>query len=362
MLEKNAQDLYSLLPPPTPSQSPTASPATSRGSRAFSKIKLGLIASVLAISTVWAYSRLAGGCHHGAALMFGGGGNELEDDALEVGDYAGLNLGLSERLGYTLVKDIPSENIPGRGKNGVQKGDGDDKRLIVVGDIHGMFDEFQSLLDKVSYDSERDYLILAGDIISKGPDSLAVLDLARKIGAHCVRGNHEDKILLHYHNIQRRKRGHHRAVERKLAKSLSKKQAKWLDACPLVVRAKKVPGLGQYYIVHAGLVHGIGLESQDPLAIMTMRSLNHHLVPSPKQTGMHWAKYWNKMERKKTHDHTTVVYGHYAAEGLDIHHYTKGLDSNCVRGGKLSAYILEANKDGRVGEDVVSVRCRAYLD
>ena len=168
----------------------------------------------------------------------------------------------------------------------------------------------QSLLNKVSYDSESDYLVLAGDIISKGPDSLAVLDLARKIGAHCVRGNHEDRILLHYHDIQRRKRKHHRAseaepeslpereeeeegeeggedaedaeeeefgsmelevdekgvpgmsVERKLAKSLSKKQAEWLDACPLVVRAEKIPGLGQYYIVHAGLVHGIELKGQ----------------------------------------------------------------------------------------------------
>jgi hypothetical protein len=176
----------------------------------------------------------------------------------------------------------------------------------------------KSLLDKVSFNPESDYLVLAGDIISKGPDSLTVLDLARKIGAHCVRGNHEDRILLHYHDIQRRKRKHHKAleaeleslpepgegkedddqeecdgdgdgdddgaaeeegfgnmeleagekespslsVERRLAKSLSKKQAEWLDACPLVVRARKVPGLGQYYIVHAGLVHGIDLESQ----------------------------------------------------------------------------------------------------
>ncbi|CUS09414.1 unnamed protein product [Tuber aestivum] len=378
-----------LLPPPTIPQSPTASSAASRSSRTFSKIKFGLLAGVLAVSTVWAYSRLVGGCNHGGALRFGS--DEWEDD------YTGVSEGMSGRLGYTLVKDIPTGSIPGRGKRGVKKGEGDDKRLIIVGDIHGMFDEFRGLLDKISYDSDSDYLVLAGDIISKGPDSLAVLDLARKIGAHCVRGNHEDRILLHYHDIQRRKRKHHRAsevepesppeseeededefgnmelevgekesrslnVERKLAKSLSKKQAEWLDACPLVVRAEKVPGLGRYYIVHAGLVHGIELKSQDPLAIMTMRTLNRHLAPSPKQGGMHWAKYWNKMERRKAHGHTTVVYGHYAAEGLDIRRHTKGLDSNCVRGGRLSAYILEANKGGRVEEDIVSVKCRNYLD
>ncbi|KAG0126464.1 Metallo-dependent phosphatase-like protein [Tuber indicum] len=396
MAQKTTHDLLPLLPPPTTSQSPTVAPGASRSSRAFSKIKFGLLAGVLAISTFWAYSCSVGGCNRGGAPVFGG--DEWEDD------YAGVNEGISGRLGYTLVKDIPAESIPGRGKRGVKKGEGDDKRLIIVGDIHGMFDEFQSLLDKVSYDSESDYLVLAGDIISKGPDSLAVLDFARKIGAHCVRGNHEDRILLHYHDIQRRKRKHHLAsedepepeeeegedgeeeegegeegefgnmelgvgekessslnMERKLAKSLSKKQVEWLDACPLVVRAEKVPGLGQYYIVHAGLVHGIGLGSQDPVAIMTMRTLNHHLVPSPKQNGMHWAKYWNKMERRETHGHTTVVYGHYAAEGLDIRRYTKGLDSGCIRGRRLSAYILKANKGGRVEEDIVSVKCREHL-
>ena len=71
--------------------------------------------------------------------MFGSG--EWGDDLLDVEDYGGINEGMSGRLGYTLVEDIPAENIPGRGKRGVKKGEGDDKRLIVVGDIHGMFDE-----------------------------------------------------------------------------------------------------------------------------------------------------------------------------------------------------------------------------
>lgn len=71
--------------------------------------------------------------------MFEGG--ERGDDLLNVEDYGGMNEGMSERLGYTLVKDIPAEDLPGRRKKGVKKGEGDDKRLIVVGDIHGMFDE-----------------------------------------------------------------------------------------------------------------------------------------------------------------------------------------------------------------------------
>jgi len=69
------------------------------------------------------------------------GSSEWGEDLLDVEDYGGMNEGMSGRLGYTLVEDIPAENIPGHGKKGVKKGEGDDKRLIVVGDIHGMFDE-----------------------------------------------------------------------------------------------------------------------------------------------------------------------------------------------------------------------------
>lgn len=49
-------------------------------------------------------------------------------------------------------------------------------------------------------------------------------------------------------------------------------------------------------------------------------------------------------------------YGHYAAKGLDIRKYSKGLDSNCVRGGRLSAFVI-----GRKKEELVSVGCRAFL-
>lgn len=49
-------------------------------------------------------------------------------------------------------------------------------------------------------------------------------------------------------------------------------------------------------------------------------------------------------------------YGHYAAKGLDIRKYSKGLDSNCVRGGRLSAYVI-----GKEKEELVSVGCRNIL-
>ena len=60
----------------------------------------------------------------------------------------------------------------------------------------------------------------------------------------------------------------------------------------------------------------------------------------------------------------TVVYGHYAAMGLDIRKWTKGLDSNCVRGGRLSALVVEKRgkrEKREVEMEVVSVKCSEYV-
>lgn len=75
-----------------------------------------------------------------------------------------------------------------------------------------------------------------------------------------------------------------------------------------------------------------------------------------------------KQEDEEREQGTTVVYGHYAAKGLDLRKWTKGLDSNCVRGGALSALIVESKRGKEKGDkgdvemEVVSVKCKKYVD
>jgi len=54
---------------------------------------------------------------------------------------------------------------------------------------------------------------------------------------------------------------------------------------------------------------------------------------------------------------TTVIYGHDSHSGLSIRTYTKGLDSGCVKGGKLTALVIQNGGKQRI----VQVRCRNYL-
>lgn len=53
------------------------------------------------------------------------------------------------------------------------------RRLIVISDIHGNLELFQKLLQKVNF-TERDCLIINGDLCEKGNNSLKVVDYVRK--------------------------------------------------------------------------------------------------------------------------------------------------------------------------------------
>jgi hypothetical protein len=53
---------------------------------------------------------------------------------------------------------------------------------------------------------------------------------------------------------------------------------------------------------------------------------------------------------------TTVIYGHDSKSSLSLKTYTKGIDTGCVKGGKLTALIV-----GNGGEqNIVQVKCNDY--
>ena len=51
------------------------------------------------------------------------------------------------------------------------------RRTIVIGDIHGCFDELTDLLDLVKFTS-KDRVVAVGDLIVKGQKNAEVLDLS----------------------------------------------------------------------------------------------------------------------------------------------------------------------------------------
>jgi hypothetical protein len=52
----------------------------------------------------------------------------------------------------------------------------------------------------------------------------------------------------------------------------------------------------------------------------------------------------------------TVIYGHDSKRSLSIAEYTKGLDTGCVKGEKLTALVVE---DGGK-QTIVQVKCQKH--
>ena len=80
--------------------------------------------------------------------------------------------------------------------------------VYAIGDLQGCDREFVALLERLDFSAE-DELWLVGDLINRGPDSLATLRRVRALGERCilVLGNHDLHFLAAYFGRRAPNRG-----------------------------------------------------------------------------------------------------------------------------------------------------------
>jgi hypothetical protein len=70
------------------------------------------------------------------------------------------------------------------------------KKVTVIGDIHGCFDELCELLDAIDWSPQSHVLILTGDLIDRGPKIKETLMFAMNTPCvYSLMSNHEKKLL-----------------------------------------------------------------------------------------------------------------------------------------------------------------------
>ena len=122
-----------------------------------------------------------------------------------------------------------------------------------IGDLQGCHAEFVNLLERLSFDARRDRLWLAGDLINRGPDSLACLREVHALGGavSVVLGNHD----LHLLAIARGGKSHKRSdtLEAILDAPDCEVLLDWLQAQPLWVDDGLDDASRITLMTHAGL-------------------------------------------------------------------------------------------------------------
>jgi bis(5'-nucleosyl)-tetraphosphatase (symmetrical) len=117
-----------------------------------------------------------------------------------------------------------------------------------IGDLQGCLAPLLRLLDEVKFDPAADRVWFVGDLVNRGPDSLAVLRFVRSLGAAAVSvlGNHDLHLLALAAGHGRAHRGD--TLDAVLAAPDCAELLDWL-------RSRKLAWLeGGYLMVHAGVL------------------------------------------------------------------------------------------------------------
>lgn len=203
-----------------------------------------------------------------------------------------------------------------------------------IGDVHGCIDELVELDATLPPEDKR---VFVGDLVDRGPDSLGVLEYVYSRGYTVVRGNHDDKLFRYLKG---------NAVERA--------EPWWDQAMPYYQWLAEMPlsaTEGGVTAIHGGLLpkHKRGLNK----SVMFVR----HVTPEGRmvrlgekcEQDVYWADLYDRDPFLGP-----VVYGHQPVTTPKILHYSAGIDTGCVFGGKLTAF----SSRGGVSYRTASVRAK----
>lgn len=197
------------------------------------------------------------------------------------------------------------------------------KRVLAIGDIHGMYEKLLSVMEQMKYNPDDDLLIFLGDYIDRGPKSLECLDYVMSLSRQhperviCLKGNHEQMCLQYYkersgmmdcYGMQQSmwKNNGGNKTKKQFYKCLSRaelqKRLCWMQTLSTYYR------VGDFYFCHAGIEPDVPLEKQREENLLWIRE-----------------DFMNRY-----HGDQTIVVGHTPVQYLDYEPVPQFLANNII--------------------------------
>ena len=223
--------------------------------------------------------------------------------------------------------------------------------IYCISDIHGCYDEFMALLEKINF-TDKDTLYILGDVIDRGLKSIECLRYVMKTpNVHMIMGNHEQMMfyaLTSDYGEDGEPMDHwlRNGADKTLAE-FSKLQEEellaimdFINNLPYLYQVKI--GEQNYVLVHAGL-NVMKLPAKD-------RASTARVLPQQNLHDLVWIR--KEFFRKKALPKSITVFGHTPIPNIQKHNGAKVwrdkrfndkicIDGGCVFGGNLLALRLD---------------------
>lgn len=198
-----------------------------------------------------------------------------------------------------------------------------ESRTIVVGDIHGCYDELMDLLEELDF-GVSDRIVSVGDLVTKGPKDREVLELFMTDARFAtVIGNHDLALRRHWNGEDLDLKPSQKETHKEL-KADKDLFLPYFNSLPFMI------DLGSHLVVHAGLRPNVDLQSQTTEDLTQIRTLGED---RDSKDGTPW---YDVYEGEKV-----VLFGHWPAQEPRRGRMALGLDTGCVYGYQLTAFTIE---------------------
>ncbi|MBN2692021.1 MAG: symmetrical bis(5'-nucleosyl)-tetraphosphatase [Burkholderiaceae bacterium] len=276
----------------------------------------------------------------------------------------------------------------------------------LIGDVQGCADAFSALLDALQFHPARDRLIVLGDLVNRGAQSLASMERLMALGesAQCLLGNHDLHLLAVAHGVRKAHRSD--TLDDILQSPHRAELIDWVRNRPLALMEQG------WLLVHAGVLPQWSAAKTLQLAAEVERRLRApdyidflrvmfgnqpdewsdtlagfdrlRIVVNTltrarflQASGTHAGRLdfhnkqaeasgasadllpWFALPQRETAQ-TPIAFGHWSTLGLRWEHNTLCLDSGCLWGGALTAVKLPPA--GQAWLDATQIPCSRSLD